>query len=232
MSEHEEQQQQQDLAGYRSVDDLVKAYRASSGEAQRQRDRVEDLEARMRQFESQFTRQPVTQRPDPASRLSEYGVPVDALQEYVGGIAQEVVSRAFEPVARGAMARNQLMSSYPDYQKFESDVARFIQEDNSLSTKYQRMFSVDPEAAMEFAYLKYGESQRKSSNGSQQREQEQARADAQIPSNRSGDARRAAAGGQDESLSRGWEHYQKTGDSRPYVKARLRQAIPDDFLNR
>ena len=217
-----------DLAGYPSVDELLKAYRASSDEGKRQRQRADQAEARSRELEQYAVtqRQAIPQRGDPASRLAEYGIPVDALDEYVN----TRVAQAFEPVARGAMARNAMLTSYPDYQKYEADVAQFVSNDPGLSQTYQKMFSVDPVAAMEFAFLKFGQVERGKVLANGASPQAAARAEAQIPSSRAGDARTQPAAQEDERLTRSWEHYQKTGDPRAYAKARLRQVISEDFL--
>jgi len=218
-----------EFAGYDSVDDLVKAYRSSSDEGKRQRQRADTAEAAARTLlEQQVQRQAVPQRGDPASRLAEYGVPVDALDEYV----RSRVNETFEPIARGAMARNSMLSSHPDYQKYEADVAQFINEDPSLSQSYQKLFAADPVSAMEFAFLKYGDVKRREHPNGDSTPQQIARSEAQIPSSRAGDARTQPAAQQDERLNRTWEHYQKTGDPRAFAKARLSQAVSDDFLNK
>jgi hypothetical protein len=218
-----------EYAGYDSIEDLVKAYRSSSDEGKRQRQRADTAEAAARGLLEQQGQRSPQQRPDPASRLAEYGVPVDALDEYFNAR----FDRAFEPVAKGAMARNAMLSTHPDYQKYEAEVAQFINEDPNLSQSYQKLFGADPVAAMEFAFLKFGETKRRAAPGNgngQPTPQQQARAEAQIPSSRVGDAQRQPAGVQDERLRASWEHYQKSGDPRAFAKERLRQVISDDFL--
>lgn len=224
-------QQTADLAGYPSSDELAKAYRASSVEGQRQKARADqETQARVA-LEQQLAqyRQQVPQRGDPAQRLAEYGVPVEALEEFV----TSRFTAAFEPIAKGALARNSLLTSYPDYQKYEADVAQFVNGDPALSQKYQRLFATDPEAAMEYAFLRFGENKRttagQTANGPTP--QQAARSEAQIPSNRTGDARNQT-GAQDDLLARTWEHYQKTGNPTAFAKARLRQTISDEFLNK
>lgn len=214
--------QELDLAGYQNTEDLVKGYRASGEEAKRQKARADLLEQQL----AQFNRPNVPNR-DPRSQLDPY-IPIDALDEYVG----TRIAQAFEPIARGAMARNDMLSRHSDYDKFEADVAKFVNEDPQLSQSYQRMFASDPLGAMEYAYLKYGE-QRRSSEGTKRTPQSQARAEAQIPSSRAGDARQEGTQAQEqEHLNRAWEHFQKTGNPSAYAKARLRGVIRDEFLQR
>jgi hypothetical protein len=227
-------EQQLDLAGYKTVEDLVKGYRNSSNEAKRiTAERDAERTARMLlEQQTNGQRQSGSVRKSSEELLSEYGIPVDALEELIDRRANQRLTTALEPLARGATARNNMLSTYPDYQKYEADVAKFIEEDASLASSYTKMFSADPAAAMEFAFLKYGQkhSGRTGQSNGASEQQRQARAESQIPSNRSGDARTQPAIARDEGLSRSWEHYQKTGDPRAYARARLSQVISDDFL--
>lgn len=223
---------QPDLAGYASVEDLVKAYRSSGDEAKRLKAERDSLAAQRAQWTVQQTQQAAS---EPADRLSEFGIPVDALERYVQQRVDQRVSAAFEPITRGLGARNSILSQYPDYSKYEADVARYLETDSHTQERYQRLFQVDPEGAMEFAFLKFGEAKRKETPGNgngNPTPQRQARAEAQIPSARSGDARNQQQNGAGDLVDRAWEHYQKTGDSKAYAKARLRQVVSEDFLNR
>src|SRR5690348_5147050 len=144
----DENQEQPDYAGYQDLTGLVGGYRASSDEAKRQKARADMLEQQLAE------RQVVPQRNaegarDPAGRLNEWGVPTDALSDFVG----EQIQKAFAPLAQGFQARNEMLSRHPDYNKFESEVAQFINADPDLSQRYQRMFNSDPTGAMEYAYL-------------------------------------------------------------------------------
>lgn len=228
MSENQEQEQP-DLAGYQSVNDLAKGYRASSDEAKRLKARAELLEQQNRELLS--ARPNVPQRGNPADTLTEYGIPLEPLEAIINDRVARGVAAAFEPIARGASARNSILSEYPDYQKFEADVARYVESDPDVSQKYQKMFGVDPEGAMEFAFLKFGEHKRRETPAAKSPQRE-ARSEAQIPSDRRGDARKDPGSAQEEVLARSWEHFQKTGDPRAFAKARIRQVVSDEFLNR
>jgi len=238
MDEGREQQGQQasenlnpDLAGYPSVDALVKGYRESGNEAKRQRERAEQLEQQYQGLQQSLAN-PRPQVPSrgtrPEDRLSEFGVPVDALGEFVASKLQE----AFAPLAQGMNARTALLSQYPDYNKFEADVAAFIQSDPKLNETYQRMFAAEPAGAFEYAFLKFGESRRRTAREGGQNGREES-AQAQIPSGRTGDTQRMPQGNSAD-LQRAWEEYQRTGSkdaARAYGHARLRNVISDDFLN-
>ena len=226
-----------DLAGYQSTEDLVKGYRSSSDEAKRQKNRADEAERRLQLFEQQFQQTAMRSsngHADPEARLQELGIPIDALEQFVVSRQKRAISEEITPLVQGAQARNTMMASYPDYQKFEADVAKAMEADPDFAQRYQRMFKADPEAALEFAFLKYSETSRKSAaqNGGGNGEVQRARSGAQIPSKRQGDARTISTSQSDEAISRGWEHYQKSGDPRAFAKARLGQVIREEFLNR
>ncbi len=221
-----------DLAGYNSVEALVAGYRNSGAEAQRLASRVQQLETVMQQqVQQQAPARNGALRPE--ERLSELGIPVDALDEYVN----ERMQRAFQPIARGINARTRVIADYPDYQKFESDVSQFINSDPALQQKYNTMFNADPEGAFEYAFLKFGENRRRATpaNGDTNGAEAGKRADAQIPSGRSaGGGERVGGGGNEGSdqVAKAFERYQKTGDPTAFAKARLSQIFSPDFFEK
>jgi hypothetical protein len=218
-----------DLAGYPSPEALAQAYRASGAEAKRLKDRLTELEQQVSQ-----PRQSVPQRDASGrfqataiDRLTDYGIPVDALGEFV----QAVVGNAFAPLAQGIQARGTLVGEYPDYQKFESDVAQYIETDSTVKQRYSKMFNTDPVGAMEYAFLKFGESRRRAGtpeptpNGGPRKE-------ASIPSMRTGSGTNPIPAESQDQAARAWDHYQKTGDPTAFAKARLRQVVSEDFYTR
>ena len=218
-----------DLAGYPSIEALVQGYRSSGEEAKRLRERSDKMEQLMTQMlEQQVANQRAVPNRSgrPEDRLTEFGVPVDALDEFVAGR----VAKAFEPVARGIQARQTMASSHPDYVQFEQDVANFISQDPDLNNRYARMFDTDPAGAMEYAFLKFADSRRRTVPS--QTAGIGGSVDASIPTNRAGDVRRAPEADQD--LRDAFNRWQKTGapsDAQAYAKARLRSVISDDHLN-
>lgn len=218
-----------DLAGYPNVDALVQGYRSSGEEAKRLREKADKLEGLVTQMlEQQVANQRAVPNRSarPEDRLTEFGVPVDALEEFVAGR----VAKAFEPVTRGIQARQTIASSHPDYVQFEQDVADYISQDPDLNNRYARMFESDPAAAMEYAFLKFADSRRRtvspSTNGVG------GSVDASIPTSRAGEVRRAPEN--DQYIRDAFDRWQKSGssqDAQAYAKARLRTAISDDFLN-
>lgn len=219
---------EQDYGGYSSLEELLKGYRSSGEEAKRLKTRAEQLELQNQRYETAFRER---EGSTATQRLTDFGVPTDAVESLI----DQRIARALEPLARGASARNTLLSQYPDYQKYEADVARYIEQNESLSRTYKNMFTTDPVGAMEYAFLKYGETQRKTvqnGSGGERNPQAQARSEARIPSERNGDSRNGAGSGSagDELVRQSWEHYQKSGDPRFFAKARLRQVLSEGFI--
>jgi hypothetical protein len=221
-----------DLMGYPTVEALVAAKRASDAEGKRLFDENTKKDALIAQVLTNGLpngRQNVPDRrtSSPEERLTEFGVPTDALDAYVG----ERINRAFAPITNGMQARGRVVSSHPDYVQFENDVASFIASDPELSVSYPKLFEAAPKEAIEYAFLKFGDSRRRTSpppgNGVVGNS-----AEAAIPSSRGGESRRAPDGSQE--LQTAFEQFQKTGSSRDaqaYAKLRLRSVIKDDFLN-
>jgi len=219
-------QQPPDFGGYPNQDELLKGYRASSAEAKRLAAENAKLSA-----EKEAIWNAVNQRPDiqhrqrPEDRLAEYGIPTDAIDEFVN----ERVARALAPLSQGFEARSRVLNEYPDYNKFEADVAQFIQSDPDMSTRYAKMFSVDPVGAMELAFLKFGEAKRKTAGPPQP---QSSPTDASLPTQRAGDARRVDETNS-QSIEDAWEAYKKTGskaDAERFAHARLKNVIKEDFL--
>ena len=220
-----------DLAGYPDVPSLVNGYRNSGAEAKRLREEVEKRDALLLQVvqNSAANQRTVPDRRSstPEERLTEFGVPVDAIND----IITAGVNKALQPLMRGVNARGKVVSDHPDYVQFEAEVARFIENDSELAQRYPKMFEADPEGAMEYAFLKFGESRRRTSappNG----DGREGMHDAAIPTSRAGEGRRAPT--EDQAVRDAFERFQKTGstkDAAAFAKARLRSVIKDDFLN-
>lgn len=208
-----------DLMGYKTVEDLVAAKRSSDQEARRMADRIGNLERLV--AETANPRQSVPVR-DPYARLDELGVPSDAVREAIRNEVSGAISGAFEPILRGVNARQRAMAKYPEYHKFEAEMASFIERDPDLSQMYQRVLAVDPEAAMELAVAKFGQSRQAAATAKPATENT-------LPNTRNGDSRQAPD--TRDQVRSAWEHFQKSGNPRAFATARLREAIPDSFLN-
>lgn len=229
MAENEQPQNEEDLAGYASATELARAYRASGAEANKWKTAAEQALAKLEAFSAPNVRQDVPQRGNAYERLSALGVPPDDIRDFIEPVIRESIRQEFAPIAEGIQARGKMLTRNKDYAKFEADVHAFVQSDPDLSQSYNRMFSADPVGAMEYAFLKFGDSSRKAHR---EKHNGDTSVEAQIPSGRSGDSRRAPDALGD--VQKAYERYRETGsaqDARLYAKARLRGVIKDEFLN-
>lgn len=220
-----------DFAGYPTLEAFREGYRQSGAEAQRLRGENEKKDALIAQvLTNGMAANPRTvpdRRGTPAERLTDFGVPVDAIQEMVRGELQN----ALAPLTRGIQARGAMVSEHPEYVQFENDVAQFINNDPGLSQSYPKMFEADPAGAMEYAFLKFGDSRRRAP-GSPAGSDRSGMTDAAIPSSRAGDGRRSTL--PDEDVRSAFQRYQQTGsnqDAAAYARTRLKQVISDEHLN-
>lgn len=213
-----------DFAGYSSSEELARGYRASSAEAKRLAAENQRLQE---SWNAANQRQDIPNRTRPEDRLAEFGIPADALNDFVN----ERVGQALAPLARGFEARSRVLNEYPDYTKYEADVANFINSDPEFSQQYNRIFSADPAGAMQLAFLKFGENRRKNApTPSAPNAQEMA--DASLPGGRQGDSRRTESSEQGE-IEEAFKRYQASGsqrDAEAYAKLRIKQVIPDSFF--
>ena len=226
MAENDSTPTPPDYAGYQSAEELARGYRASSAEAKR-------LAAENQRLQEMFQTQAANPRPDipnrtrPEDRLAEFGIPADALNEFVN----ERVGQALRPLAEGFQARGRVLNEYPDYQKYEADVANFVNADPDFSQRYAKMFAADPVGAMELAFLKFGETKRKTTPPPKA-PNAQEMADAALPSERQGETRPAVPDNQ-RNVEEAWKRYQKSGskaDAEAFARARLHDVIPEGFL--
>ena len=218
-----------DLMGYPSVEALVAAKRAGDAEAKRLFDENQRKDQLLMQAYNNGMGNPRQSVPDrtasPEDRLTEFGVPVDALGAYI----DRRLGQALQPLSDGVAARQTVVGRNPDYVKYEHDVAAFISTDTDLSSRYPKLFAADPVAAMEYALLKFGESRRGSVT--QPHGVAQGQTDAGIPTSRAGDSR--AVGGQGDSrIQEAFDRFQKTGssrDARSYAETRLGPLLEQQF---
>jgi hypothetical protein len=239
MAENEENgQEEQDLMGYASVQDMANALRASGTEAKKWKTAAEQAQQAATQTLAQLQaltmvnpRQDVPQRNGYQTQLEEAGVPYNPVVETAREEARRIIrDEFFEPMQQQSQARNKILGRYgQDYVKFESDVYAYIESDPELSRSYNTMVKADPVGAMDYAFLKFGDAQRREHKG---RPRAESSTEAQIPSNRSGESRRNPNGTDD--LRNAWEKYRddpNAGTARQYAKARLRTVIKDEWLN-
>ena len=208
---------------------VTRDYSASSREAKRLADHVQALQSA---YES--PRQDIPMRNTAGQRLAEAAIPVDALEEFARGIARETASQEFaqrfDPLMRGVQARQTMVGKHKDYAKWEADIGELLNTDPDFQQTYTRVFNADPVAALDLAYYTLGDRKRRGrSNGTPDGQEA---SEAQIPSQRSGDARRIPQdGGALHEAARALRENRNPQTVAAYAKARLKTAIPDEFLN-
>lgn len=217
-----------DLAGYPSVEALVQGYRNSAQEAKRLRAEAERLAQQV-----ELPRQVVPQRDRPQDVLAQFGIPAEPLESMIQERVERGIQQAFAPLARMNEGRQQVIARYPDYVKFEAEVAQYVNQDPERAQTYARMFNADPAGAMEYAMLKFSEEHRKTHPERREPRAEGA-AHAAIPSSRQGDARQRGGDESARAVEEAFKRFQQEGTSaaaQAYAKARLRTVITDEFLN-
>lgn len=216
-----------DLAGYPSAEALAHAYRASGQEAQRLRAENEALRQQFTLAANQ-SREVPQRNPDPYQELRDSAIPVDSLRE----VLRRELQQELRPLLGAVQARTELLGRYPEYGQFESDVAAFIAADPQLSERLSRMAQADPAGASEYAFLRFGESRRRSHPAAENQEQtRQAMSDARIPTSRAGETR-AVPAESDQNVAAAYDYFQKSGDPTALVLARIRQSHSEDFLRK
>ena len=217
-----------DLMGYGSVEELVKAKRASDAELKRIAERLETVETQVQETRQQVPQRSATGYSGPASELDAMGIPVQALDAY---FTEKFTTQLLEPLAKlsqqQGQARSYMMATYgEDFSATEPKVRQFVASDPQLNERYQRMSATDPASADELAYLRY-----RKAHPQQSRPDPERVAEAAIPSQRQGDSRDTSAQEQEaiaKLRQRAFETGSK-GDIQRFASARLRQAISKRF---
>jgi hypothetical protein len=221
-------QPQPDLAGYPDQASLVAGYKASSQEGKRQRERADKAEALLREMlaNGDAPRQDVPdRRAAPEERLTEFGVPADAVRELVDAR----VNAVFEPLTRGVQARQRMVERHPHYEKFENEIMQFLRNDPARWRQYSGLYASDPEAALQWGVDTFATHEVNAFSVRQLLGDSPTHAS--IPTSRSGDGRRAPS--QDGAVQEAFERFQKTGsqqDAQAYAKARLKGVISERHL--
>lgn len=200
---------------------VTKRYSDSSAEAQRLAQTIQQLQS--------FTRPQIPNRRPWEETLDSSGIPVDAIRQAIHDEASTLVQQQFEPLKRGIQARQTMIGRYKDYGKFESDIGELLSTDQDFAQMYGRVFEADPVAAFELAYYRLGESKKKSRS----RPADDDLTESQIPSSRSGDTQRSPKGfeGDVEEAARQYRANPNPANARAFAKAKLKIAIPDEWLN-
>lgn len=210
---------------------LEKRYQDSSAEGKRLAQQNQQL------FEALNQRPSIPQRDtDPFAKLQEYGVPADDLRMAISQAAEQIVDRRFAPLVQGMDARGKMLARHgEDYNKFEPQVFRFLQENPEINAEYNDIFTGKPNAAasLDYAFMKFTEAKRRASKNGKARDNSSEEAShAAIPSSRGGEGRRPETSDSDMLEAR--RRYQESPNQRTaeaYAKARFKKAVTDEFLN-
>lgn len=143
-------------------------------------------------------------------------------------VAREESQAAITPLIAGNTARGRVASRYADFIDSEQALSNFVQSDAQTLATYNRMFGTDPEAAMEWAYLRY----RAANPASTPRVSAADKTPGgEITSQRTTE-QRAEAPESDRAAEeeRGLRYYHKYGIAQPYLRARFKGLIPDSHF--
>lgn len=217
--------QKPDLMGYESVDALVAAKRSSDQHAKQMAQRLQELEA-------QQYRGPAN--PTPYDGLEAVGVPTDLLRQAITTEARNLLREELAPLAAMGTAREKMLASHPDFQKFEPELNRFLQANPEVNEQYQwaiqnaRQNPKQAEMAMEWSYLKFGEEQRRKHRAAPGQTQDPG--PAAIPSSSAQERGNASAGPDADKVQKAFEYGKKFGDWRAFAHERLKGIIPDSHF--
>lgn len=214
-----------DLMGYESVEALVAAKRSSDQHARTMAERLQQLE------QNTVARA----NPTPYDDLEALGIPTDKLRSAIKDEARNLLREELAPLAAAGAAREKMLAQHPDYQKFEPELNRFLQANPEVNEQYQWALSNSrqkPESAqmaMEWAFLKFGEEQRRKHRSAPQGAPQDPAA-AAIPSSSAQERGNAPAGQDGDKLKQAFDYGRKQGDWRPFAHERLKGIIPDSHF--
>lgn len=230
---------------YRTPEELEAGYENSFRELDRIRERhTAELQAERQRVDELFSRvvQPQAPPDDPFARLTstEDGTfTPEALREAVRAearrIAREEAQASVAPLTEmerrrniGTAARSRVASKYADFADIENDLSTFVQSDEQTLATYNRMFGADPEAAMEWAYLKHRVANPAKAPRVSAADQAPG---GEIPAQRTNEQRAEEPdAGRAAAEQRGLEYFRRYGNAQPYLRARLHGLIPDSHF--
>lgn len=207
------------LAGkYESVEQLEKGYQELLTQSNQNYQRLQMMENELELIRQNRMNpaERAASRPDPREALSEVGVPSDAIETLV----QEQIQRAFEPFIAAQNARSYAVQAFPDFDKFEQQVAEFIRTNPDRQARYTKLWAADPQGALEWAIQSYQRSKPQESPGE--------RRDAGLPGSSTPGNRNVVQETVSEDLKKKFEFAQNTGDWTHYIKARLDGSTSDE----
>jgi len=226
------------LMGYANPEALVAAKVASDAEAKRLFEENQTLKSQMNQIlPVAMARVNPGERAEQRSvydRLYDQGIPPELVREAIQTEARSLLREELAPLVAANSARQELVGEYPEYQKFEPQLQKFLSENPQVNEQYEwaiqnaRQKPEQAKMAMEWAYLKFGEGLRRQNGGAVQAEDTNP-APAAIPTSSAQD-RSGTQGKDDEAMKRAFAYGKQYGDWRAYAHERLKGVIPDSHF--
>lgn len=121
---------------YKTRDEAIKGFHETKRYASDAVTGRQELAAKVEQLEKVLN--PPKPPPDPLSELEAYGVPRAPMERAIQALAQQTVSKMFEPGLRQIQADKQIVSMYPEYETKFGEVAAFVDSNKELSAKVSR----------------------------------------------------------------------------------------------
>lgn len=216
---------------------LEQRYAESSNEGKRLAERTQALEQQIAQFA-----QPKTN--DPYGELASLGI-AEPVKSVIRKELQDLLSPLVAQQHGERAGRTRMLTQYgKEYTQFEQDVAAFVQTDDSVQKRYNTIFQSDPSegpgAAMEYAYLAYGEHKRRTDPGTVQAEtRRRVREDqghAAVPGAARSNGQRSEEDQLQQAIHEAREAFMRMPsreNGERYAKLRFRQgSISDEFLRK
>lgn len=227
------------LAGkYKSVDELERGYQNLFNEGQKLVERIKGYEQRESippAREDWLGGEVVADRVDPADRrsarqdpvdaLSMAGIPVNELREFV---RKELVHE-ISPIFQGAQARQTVSQDYPEFAKYEGELAQFVEANPQLKARYTRVYTADPEAALKWLFTEYTRGNAAPRASASGEAQAAARLDAALPG-RTVPARTLPGDFNTEMYNNLKAEAARTGDWTRVLAYKLGGALPEGHL--
>lgn len=233
---------------YKSAEELEKGYQNVFDELQRRNAENAALKAvnqHVELLQEGFRRE----RPEPVApqfiraRVNDQGevdVPLADLDAIIARraneVAQQRVDEILTPITNLGKANARVRSEYPEFAKVETEFSNWLQ----VNPEYAKRVANDPDFALEASFLKFRESTGKTTRQTATEVTRQAQetidhakrnagaiAGSPVPAGRriTQDQARTAR------MTKLVKYAEETGDRKPLVKARLSEAVGEDYLN-
>lgn len=204
---------------YRDPEELEKGYQNLQEMANKNWQELQELKSQMESGRMNPAERREERR-NPREVLEEFGVPAEAVLELV----RNGVEDALRPVVEAQGARQEVAKHYPDFVKFEEDVAKWITSDPQLQSRYARMFSADQAGAMEWAITAYTREHERSAPA---QDNPYSTMEASLPPTGGSGPRGYDYNAASDDMAKEMERARSTGDWSRYISQRLAGTVSD-----